>query len=116
MDQDPSTAAQRPGNFLFSFTEQQRRQEKGTAACTAGIQTQCQLQFTWARDTWEPLSHRVSVTWVLLVGNASEERFPSELTRLGPSVLVKSSGKPVLLLSCRSHSESPGFLLPMGTW
>lgn len=34
----------------------------------------------WARDAREPLSHRVSVTWVLLVGNASEERFPSELT------------------------------------
>lgn len=70
----------------------------------------------WARDAWEPLRHRVSLTWVLLVGNASEERFPSEFTRLGHSVLVKSSGKSALLLSCCPHSKSSVFLLPVGTW
>lgn len=70
----------------------------------------------WARDAWEPLRHRVSMMWVVLVGNAREERFPSEFTRLGHSVLVKSSGKSALVLSCRPHSESSGSLLPVGTW
>lgn len=67
----------------------------------------------WARDAWEPLRHRVSMMWVVLVGNAREERFPSEFTRLGHSVLVKSSGKSALVLSCRPHSR---VLAPSCPW
>lgn len=104
--------------FIYRAGKEVKRRRRHQGA-QRGIQTQASFSGasvvrsanTGPRDAWEPLSLRGLGD----VGNASEKCFPSEFTRLAHSVLVKSSGKPEFFLSCHSHSQSAGSLLPVGT-